>query len=226
VGAFTEPLTKYVAEEILIKHGAMVAAYKRAPAAKIIHNAWYGGLLEHVWSLCHMAKPIVAHYQSRYCEKISLDKVIFGLMLHDAGKVIEYNIDNPAFPLTARGLFANHIVLGPAWVYEKSNSWWNGDNQKTNNPEWGAERFKLEQAHLMHILAAHHGEIDWGSPVVPASLEALLVHHLDNLDAKMMHAWELIERGDGEIPGFSERSWFNKTHYFRYTDSAKKLLTK
>lgn len=202
VGTFKEPLTRFVAEEILLKHAEFIAAYKRAPAARIVHNAYYGGLLEHVWSLCQIAEPVIKHYQGHYCDKISRDKVLFGLLLHDAGKIVEYDYNVPTFPYTPIGVFTNHMVLGPAWVFETANKY----------PAKGPD-FKMERSHLMHVLAAHHGQIEWGSPVAPASIEAILVHHLDNLDSKVMHALALIEGKPGPIVGFSERSFFEKTQY-------------
>jgi 3'-5' exoribonuclease len=204
VGSFQEPLTKFVAEEILLKHDRFIQAYKKAPAAKIVHNAWYGGLLEHVHSLCAIAEPTIKHYQTKYVPKLSRDKVLFGLMMHDAGKIIEYDYTKPSFNLTGLGVLTNHMVLGPAWVYEIASKF----SERPDN-------FKMERAHLMHILAAHHGQIEWGSPVKPATLEAILVHHLDNLDAKMLHAIELIEGDDGEIPGFSQKSYFEKVPYLK-----------
>jgi len=210
VGTFQEPLTKFVTEEILLRHEAFAEAFKKAPAAKTVHNAWYGGLLEHVHALCLLAEPMIRHYQSRYCEKISRDKVLFGLMMHDAGKIIEYDTKSPSFLPTPVGVFTNHLVIGPAWVFEKANIY----HAKT--PGIDTEKFRMERAHLMHILAAHHGRLDWGSPVKPASLEALLVHHLDNLDAKMMHAMELVQGKRGPIQGFSERSYFEGTQFYQY----------
>lgn len=205
VGSFKEPLTKFVAEEILLKHENFIDAFKKSPAAKAVHNAWYGGLLEHVISLCGIAEPVIHHYQSRYKMNLSRDKVLFGLIVHDAGKVIEYDYSKPTFGYTPVGKLTNHIVIGPAWVYETANRFPTKDHS-----------FKLERAHLMHILAAHHGKEEWGSPVKPASLEALLVHHLDNLDAKMMHALELVEaETPGELPGFSAKSYFEKTAYLK-----------
>lgn len=213
VGSFEEPMTKYVAEEILLKHASFIDAFKKAPAARKVHNAWFGGLLEHVHSLCTIAEPVIKHYQSRYV-KFSRDKVLFGLMMHDAGKIIEYDYSKPSFDKTGVGILTNHMVIGPAWVYEKANQF----APKSDELGWSVDKFKLERAHLMHVIAAHHGQIIWGSPVTPASLEAILVHHLDNLDSKMLLAVELVEGKPGPIKGFSEMSYFEKTEYLQYED--------
>jgi 3'-5' exoribonuclease len=205
VGNFIEPLTKHVAEEILLKHAAVSEMLKVAPAATHVHNNWHGGLLEHVISLCRMAIPIVDHYQNRYCKNLSKDKVLFGLMCHDAGKIIEYEA-KPPYSMTALGVLTNHMVLGPCWVYEACNKY----DKKAD-----VENFKMERAQLQHVLAAHHGKQEWGSPVTPATLEAILVHHLDNLDSKFMHAYDLIQGDEGPIPGMSQKSFFERTTFLK-----------
>lgn len=213
VEGFKEPLTKYVAEKILNEFEDKL---KKAPAANKMHNAWGGGLLEHVWSMCRMAKPMIEHFKAAYLKPLSADKVYFGLIIHDVGKIWEYDIDNPAYPYAAEGILINHLVRGPAMVYEKCNQWWHKETYAKED----REAFERERAHLMHLLAAHHGTLEWGSPVVPATIEAIMVHHLDNLDCKLMHALELIEGKEGPIPGFSERSWNTKASYLRYNGEA------
>ena len=203
IAAMTEPLTRHVAEALMARPD-VAALYRAAPAASKVHNNWRGGLLEHVHSLCGLADGVIPHYEALYGVPLSRDKVIFGLLFHDAGKVVEYDADDPGFRTAPLGLLTPHIVLGPAWVYEASRSF----------PEPAAlPGFELELAHLMHILAAHHGQIEYGSPVKPASLEALLVHQLDTLDSKLLHAFELVRRGPGDAPGFSEKSWVEQTRF-------------
>lgn len=222
IGTFEEPLTKFVAEEILTKHGEVVAALKRAPAARGVHNAWYGGLLEHIWSLCQIAEPVIKHYKAHYFPKLSRDKVLFGLMLHDAGKIVEYDYSNPAFLHTGLGILANHMVLGPAWVYEACGKWLAKHETAGDGKVWSAmsaKDFKMERAQLMHVLAAHHGKVEWGSPVKPATVEAVLVHFLDNLDSRMLHAYDYVVTGKpGGTAGFSERSWVEGVNYLQHKD--------
>lgn len=206
VGEIHEPLTKFVAEEILLKQGAVSEAYMLAPAATGVHNAWYGGLMEHSISMARLSKEIVNFYIEHYSAVISLDKVLFGCLVHDAGKMIEYNVKNPAFPKTGIGVLTNHIVMGAAWVFEVANKF----PGKTNYPN-----FKMERAHLMHLIASHHGKAEWGAPVPPATLEAIVLHQVDMVDSSMMHAIEAIEGGEGgDIPGFTKKSWVAKTPFF------------
>ena len=210
VEGFTEPLTKYVAKALLENYKDAV---KVAPAATGVHNAWVGGLLEHVWSMCGMAGQIITNYKSNYGSKLSTDKVYFGLIFHDIGKIEEYDIYNPAFPKTASGLLVNHLVLGPSMVWEIANKW--VEKEKSHSLRDYAE-FSRERDHLMHVLAAHHGTHEWGSCVQPVSLEAILVHQIDLIDSRMMHALELTEGKEGQIAGFSEKSWTNRTPYLMY----------
>lgn len=207
VEGMVEPMTKHVAKSILNKH---LIGFQRAPAARDIHNAWYGGLLEHVWNMCGMAPAIIERYQKFYKSPLSKDKVMFGLILHDVGKIIEYDWSNPVFKYRPEGLMTNHLVLGPAIVYEECNAFWR------SAPVLTLDEFTKERAHLMHVLAAHHGTLEWGSPVQPVSLEAILVHQIDLIDSRVMHALELTEGKEGQIAGFSEKSWATRTSYMKY----------
>jgi 3'-5' exoribonuclease len=212
IGGMREPLAKFVSEELLLKHTAIAEAFKKAPAARGIHNAWYGGLLEHTHNMLKMASGIIKNYWA-YCPQLSADKVNFGVLVHDLGKILEYDFTNPSFKHTAIGNLTNHLVTGPAWVYEAANRW---SGSKQDDGSLPTDKFRFERAHLMHIVAAHHGKLEWGSPVAPASLEAVIVHHLDNLDSKMMHAIELVRGKPGQVAGFSEPSHIEKVAFVQY----------
>lgn len=205
---FKEPLTAYVAKTLFERYAGQIA---KAPAASGVHNAWVGGLLEHINGMCTIAYPIMKHYATTYKAPFSSEKVYFGLIFHDLGKIFEYDMNNPAFPHTPSGVLVNHLVTGPALVYEACSNWF------LFNDKIGmtAEEFQRERNHLMHILASHHGQIDWGSPVVPSTLEAVLVHQIDMIDSRFMHALELVEGKEGNIKGFSEKSWTQKTCYMQ-----------
>lgn len=207
-----EPLTKRVAQQILTKTLWVMDGIKIAPAAKGMHNAWIGGLLEHIHTLCNLASPVVDYYKSRYGMPISKDKVMFGLILHDLGKIMEYKYDTPAFDMTGVGLLTNHLVIGPAMVYEECNK--NQENLTQDSVLFATkEEFVLERSLLMHVVAAHHGTLEWGSPVTPCTLEAVIVHHFDNLDAQVMHAYDFVTGEMGPIPGFSKKSWMGRYYY-------------
>ena len=208
IGEFAEPLTKHVALKLINRSREK---FLKAPAATGVHNAWYGGLVEHTWSMLKLAKPIVEHYKLHYGVKLSTDKVYFGTIFHDIGKCEEYSISNPAFPKTADGVLVNHIVMGPAVIYEMCNKAFESDPACF----YSEEDFVRERSHLMHLVASHHGKIEFGSPVVPSTLEAVLLHQLDLLDSQFMHALELVEGKEGPIAGFSEKSWVQRTQFMK-----------
>lgn len=205
--SMTEPLTAHVCKAIIMQP-AFKAAFMKAPAAKAVHNAWYGGLIEHVYSLCNLAEKIIPQYQ-HYQPKLSRDKVMFGLIVHDAGKVTEYDYSTADYKVSPHGIMANHLVMGSAWTYYHAMA-------VKDTIGLSHKAFVSEMTHLMHILAAHHGKQEWGSPVSPSSLEAVLVHQLDMIDSKMLHAIELIEGKPGPIEGFSESSRFERVPYLNY----------
>lgn len=210
IESFEEPLTKGIAENLILSEGVITSLFKKAPAATNVHNNWVGGLLEHVWSMCQLAEPMIAHYKKRYRAKLSRDKILFGVIVHDLCKIVEYDCDNPAFPLTPTGLLTNHIVIGPAWIYHASKKI---KDMYEDTPKFANVNWNEETSHLMHLAASHHGQIEWGSPVKPATLEAVLLHFLDNMDSKFMHALDLIENGEGPITGFSGKSYYEGVHY-------------
>lgn len=210
VESFEEPLTKALAEDLLVNDGVIRSMAKKAPAATHVHNNWNGGLLEHIWSMIQIAEPIIAHYKKNYRNNLSRDKVLFGVIMHDLGKIIEYDSDNPAFPATPVGILTNHIVLGPAWIYHQGKKI---QEMHADVVDWKGVNWKEEISLLMHLVASHHGVLEWGSPVKPATLEAVLLHFLDNMDSKFMHALDLIEKGDGPVQGFSDRSYYEGVSY-------------
>src|ERR1700722_5529480 len=159
---------------------AIAKAYRIAPAAKAIHHAWLGGLIEHVLSLCTLAKFTAAHYSN-----IDLDLVLAGAILHDIGKISELNYAR-SFSYSTEGQLLGHIVIGLRMVEDKVRL-------IPGFPE------KLRDL-LLHMIASHHGELAYGSPKVPLFPEAMLLHHLDNLDSKMECMRGLIER-DRQVEG-------------------------
>jgi len=139
--------------------------YKLAPAAMSYHHAYLGGLLEHVLSLIELGDRVCDHYPS-----LRRDLVLAGLLLHDIGKIEELAFRR-GFRYTTRGQLLGHITIGLEMVNEKMRA----------IPDFPAGvREQLE-----HIILAHHGELEFGSPKEPAFPEALVIHALDNLDSKL-----------------------------------------
>ena len=154
--------------------------YKMAPAAKTIHHACRGGLLEHVLSLCSLCRLTAAHYKN-----VDLDLLLTGAILHDIGKIEELSYSR-SFGYSAEGQLLGHIVIGLRIVGAKFDQL----------PEFPLKLRTLVE----HMIISHHGELEFGSPKVPVFPEALLLHHLDNLDSKM-DAMRLAFKRDQHLEG-------------------------
>lgn len=156
---------------------AFSAAFRKAPAARTNHHAFLGGLLEHTLNLLELAVLVLPRYPL-----VNADLVLAGLFLHDAGKTSELE---PAagFGYTDDGQLIGHIVRASIWIDEKARQ----ISVETGRP------FPPELlASLTHIIVAHHGRYEFGSPKLPATAEAFVVHYLDNLDAKLNMVFNAI----------------------------------
>jgi 3'-5' exoribonuclease len=160
-------------EELAVK-------FKQAPAAKTLHHAWLGGLLEHTLSLCKLCKLVVQNY-----EGIDLDLLLAGAVLHDIGKTQELNYTR-SFGYTTEGQLLGHMILELDIV-----------NEKIAQMESFPRELKLL---VQHLIISHHGEYEFGSPKLPMFPEALILHCLDNLDSKL-EAMKLILRTDSNVDG-------------------------
>ena len=151
--------------------------FKVAPAARSMHHAFRSGLLEHTVSVTTAAKMLAPHYGA------DQDLVVAGALLHDLGKVWELEL-GPSIEYTDDGRLLGHLPMEVLFVERKI-----GELEK-----FPAETRRL----LLHILLAHHGEFEYGSPRRPKTPEALLVHMVDNLDSKMAGMWEAITADGSE----------------------------
>jgi 3'-5' exoribonuclease len=141
------------------------AAFREAPAAKSLHHAWLGGLLEHVVSLVGICELAARHYP-----EINRDLLLTGAVLHDIGKLEELRWGT-SFDYTLQGQLVGHITLGIAMIEKKL----------AVLPDFPpALRILVE-----HMVLSHHGKLEFGSPKLPMIQEAVLLHYLDDLDAKM-----------------------------------------
>jgi 3'-5' exoribonuclease len=154
--------------------------FRRAAAARNNHHARRGGLVEHVAQMMRSALAIASAYPA-----LNRDLLAAGVFFHDCGKLWENQMPAEGFtmPYDERGELLGHITIG----IELVNTLWRKLQQA---PEW-AGWLPLDPAsedvrlHLLHLLASHHGELQFGSPVVPKTPEAWALHYVDNLDAKM-----------------------------------------
>ncbi|MFP5518500.1 MAG: CRISPR-associated endonuclease Cas3'' [Bdellovibrionia bacterium] len=145
----------------------------KAPAAKSIHHAWEGGLLEHVVSILKVMNFIASHYQS-----LNRDLLIFGAIYHDIGKIWELSFDKN-IGYTDRGRLIGHLYMGAELVEKKAA-------KILGFPE------ELKDI-LKHIVLSHHGKLEYGSPKRPKFLEALVVAMIDDLDSKISTVQTILE---------------------------------
>lgn len=162
------PDLRTLVEEFLSDNDLM-ARFRKAPAATVMHHAYIGGLLEHTLNLLEVALKIIPFYP-----RISLDLVLAGLFLHDIGKARELQFET-SFTYSDDGQLLGHIVQATLWIDKKIDAI--VDRSKKPFPD------RLRWV-IQHIILSHHGQYEFGSPKLPAIPEAIVIHHLDNLDAK------------------------------------------
>jgi len=180
----TNPWLKQLVLKIL-SDPQIAARYKRAPAAKVMHHAYLGGLLEHVAGLCGLAKQIAAHYP-----ELDLDLLLTAAMLHDVGKLDELCYER-SVAYTTEGQLLGHIVMELETVGKAMDA---------------IEGFPAKLKTVVeHILISHHGQYEFGSPKLPMIREALVFHYLDDMDSKMaaVRAAMAVESGEEEWSAYS-----------------------
>lgn len=155
--------------------------FRRAAAARNFHHARRGGLVEHVASVMRVAAALCGVYPDR----LNRDLIMAGALLHDCGKIVEndYEEHSLEMPYSEAGELLSHIPMG----LEMINKLWRDVMTPEKRAEWKALVPASEQVrmHLLHLVASHHGLLEYGSPVLPKVPEALILHHADNVDAKM-----------------------------------------
>lgn len=171
-----------------VEDRTFVAAFKRAPAAMTMHHPYIGGLLEHTLNVARAAHAVLPLYP-----QVNADLVLAGVFLHDAGKSAELS-SGPGIHYTDRGQLIGHITIAAIWIGEKAAAL----------AEELGEPFPARTLNLLqHIILAHHGEYQFGSPKLPAVPEAFVVHYLDNLDAKMYMTINAIENDPDHKSSFT-----------------------
>ncbi|HTX54144.1 MAG TPA: HD domain-containing protein [Candidatus Baltobacteraceae bacterium] len=161
----------------------------RAPAAKALHHAVIGGLLEHTASVVGLCRIIAEYYPV-----IDRDLLLGAAILHDLGKVRELTWER-VFDYTDVGRLLGHITLGIELIQEHLRTL----------PDF-PERLAME---LLHCVLSHHGEYEWGSPKRPKTLEALVLHHAENLDGKINGFLTFTTKfADPQHPGWTQ---YNKS---------------
>jgi 3'-5' exoribonuclease len=173
--------------------------FRQAAAAITNHHAYPGGLLQHTVDLMELAELVTPRYP-----RADVDLVKLGAFLHDLGKVEEL-ASGDELTYTDRGQLVGHIVIGVQMLADKIRI-----AEQQGGFEFPTElRWQLE-----HLILSHHGQLEFGSPKIPMTVEAILLHHLDNLDAKMAAADAVIEadvstdsRWTNYNPSFGRKLW-------------------
>jgi 3'-5' exoribonuclease len=176
VKAIVDPRLRALSEAFLSEFGER---FRRTAAARNYHHARRGGLVEHTAQMMRVAKSIAPLYP-----ELNADLLVAGVLFHDCGKLWENQLPESGFVMgwDERGELVGHISIG----LELVNSLWrklsaeNADAWKNLTP--ASEDVRL---HLLHLIGAHHGEQQFGSPVNPKTPEAMALHYIDNLDARL-----------------------------------------
>lgn len=171
--------------DCFLSDDAIVRGYCRAPAGVRNHHAYIGGLLEHVVNMLDAADRIMPCYP-----EVDRDLLFLGIFLHDIGKVRELHYDR-SFGYTDEGQLIGHLVIGVEMLNE----------QVAKVPNLTGERFPPELLlRLKHLILSHHGTYEFGSPRLPMTPEAIMLHFLDNMDAKVHTFARDIREDTGTSP--------------------------
>jgi 3'-5' exoribonuclease len=173
VATFRNPHLKSLVEAFMADP-EIAEAYRNAPAAKTLHHAYIGGLLDHVVSLFRSCDLLCRNYP-----QINRDLLLTGAFLHDIGKIHELTY-NRSFSYTTRGQLLGHMIIELEMLQAKL----------AQMPDFPPELKTLVE----HLIISHHGEYEFGSPKLPMFPEALMLHYLDNLDSKMESMRAQFER--------------------------------
>jgi 3'-5' exoribonuclease len=165
--------------------------FKRAPAGKSIHHCYLSGLLEHTLSLTKLVLKVVENYRD-----VDVDLLLIGAFLHDMGKIYEFSFDR-SVEYTDKGQLLGHLVMEVEKVSEKIRA----------IPDFPENLAVL----VKHMLVSHHGQYEFGSPKLPQTVEALILHYLDDLDGKIQSVQTLMAKEQSRWTSFHRaygRSFF------------------
>jgi len=160
----------------------------QAPGDARTHHAYLGGLLEHTVSVATLCQHVTVQHP-----RVNADLLLAAALLHDIGKIDEYECRG-AITCSREGRMIGHVLLGQRLIEDRLRELGGFPREK--------------ELQLVHAVISHHGELEWGAPKRPQSVEALVLHHIDNLDAKVKGFLEVVE-GRGEV------SWSEMQNLFR-----------
>jgi 3'-5' exoribonuclease len=188
------PHLRLLIERVFAREGVR-EGFMKAPAAKGIHHNYIGGLLEHslfVLRALDALLPVYAHMG------FNRDMLVVGAIVHDLGKIYEYTYTK-IIDITPMGRLLGHIYLSANMV-----------DQAASSIEGFSEELKLQ---LLHMILGHHGQLEFGSPKLPMTKEAIFLHLLDDLDAKLTGICSIIDATPEEEPFSAFSSIYNRHLY-------------
>lgn len=160
--------------------------YKIHPAAEYVHHSFRGGLLEHVLEMLELSKSL-----KKYYPEANYDIVTLGIILHDVGKLDELSVEGTVVQRTPKGYLLGHIALGLEFI------------EKTASEKLDEEQLML----LKHIILSHHGSLEFGSPVLPSTIEASIVSELDSSSSQVRIFQKIVRKSKNREDNFSD--WDN-----------------
>jgi 3'-5' exoribonuclease len=210
IDSFTDPHLKLLTGNIF-SDLQVASAFREAPAAKQLHHAYLGGLLEHVISLLTLADRVAPHYAI-----LHRDLLLTGVMLHDIGKIHELSWD-VGFEYTTEGILLGHIQIGASLAERAMEA----------IPGFPPRLKTL----VLHVILSHHGKLEFGSPKLPMIPEALVLNFLDDLDAKMQAVQGEFDKCaregkpadelTGKVWALDQRQLLNTREWLASTEPAK-----
>ena len=199
LATITSAPLKALADELLAD-GPLMEAFRRTPAGVKHHHAYAGGLLDHVVNLLRLADRVAPLYPA-----LDRNLLLVGVLVHDIGKTQELE-SLQGFSYTDVGQLLGHVLLGLEIVDAKIRA----IEARTG------QRFEPEAAvRVKHMIASHHGQYEFGSPKLPMTLEAMALHHLDHLDAKMAGTIQLLQNEATAEDGWTQYQQSLGRKFFR-----------
>ena len=199
LATITSAPLKALADELLAD-GPLMEAFRRTPAGVKHHHAYAGGLLDHVVNLLRLADRVAPLYPA-----LDRNLLLVGVLVHDIGKTQELE-SLQGFSYTDVGQLLGHVLLGLEIVDAKIRA----IEARTG------QRFEPEAAvRVKHMIASHHGQYEFGSPKLPMTLEAMALHHLDHLDAKMAGTIQLLQNEATAEDGWTQYQQSQGRKFFR-----------
>jgi 3'-5' exoribonuclease len=198
-----DPYLKQIVERLLTRNAEL---FKKMPAAENMHHPFSGGLVEHIWSVTSIAAMLAKHYSKYYSElnpPLNKSLVIAGAILHDIGKLHEFSYDPSGARYTPAGRLVGHIIIGRDMIREEAKE---------------IEGFPEETLLLLdHLILSHHGKPEFDAARRPMTLEALLLNHADEIDARMNSGVRALTQATGNEPFTNKIFGWDNVRIYRGT---------